>query len=178
MGFDVGDFLENLFADGPAGAPAVGNAAGPGAIGQPEAADAFHLDGDAELRARFASWVRRPDHRGRMGWEPADLPEGQRWWARGDFDSLPPPGPACPTCGSLEEWQDALGRQRCGVCERAALDKAIQLTELAARLRTQAQSRAPAPRIAPGCVAAVPVDALDLGEQRPSQGRLRGLCGA
>jgi hypothetical protein len=26
-------------------------------------------------------WVLRPGARGRLGWEPADLPEAKRWWA-------------------------------------------------------------------------------------------------
>jgi hypothetical protein len=45
------------------------------------------------------------------------------------------PGPGCPVCGSLEQWQDLLGRQRCGRCEVDALARAIKLAERAARLR-------------------------------------------
>lgn len=30
----------------------------------------------------FADWILRPDVDGRMGWEPADLPESARWWSR------------------------------------------------------------------------------------------------
>jgi hypothetical protein len=39
----------------------------------------------------FVDWVLRPDCRGRLGWEPHDLPESVRWWARFDFDDLPVP---------------------------------------------------------------------------------------
>ncbi len=51
------------------------------------------------VRARFpaidfSSWVLRPDVKGRMGWEPPDLPEEKRWWARYRFEDLPRP----------EEW--------------------------------------------------------------------------
>ena len=170
MGFDVGDFLETLFGTEPAAAPAVGSAAVPQAVGRPEAAGAFHLDVDAELLARFASWVRRPDHGGRMGWEPADLPEEERWWARGDFDSLPLPGPVCPRCGSLELWQSVAGTRRCCHCDAAALQRSRGLANLAARLREQAPPRMPAPRIAPGCVAAAAVDTLTLATSGPPRG--------
>jgi ribosomal protein S27AE len=95
-----------------------------------------------------------------------------------DFDSLPLPGKFCPRCGSLEEWTDLLGRQRCGVCERDTLDKATRLAERTAWLCQQAQRQKPAPRIAPGCVAAGRVDILDFGGKRPLQSELRGLCGA
>jgi hypothetical protein len=57
------------------------------------------------------------------------------------FDALPLPGPACAACGSLSQWQDILGRRRCGVCEAEALDTALRLAERAARLRKQAQPR-------------------------------------
>ena len=30
----------------------------------------------------FAGWILRPDVDGRMGWEPAGLPESVRWWGR------------------------------------------------------------------------------------------------
>jgi ribosomal protein S27AE len=120
---------------------------------------------------RFVDWVRRPDAYGCMGWQAPDLPEAM------SFDDLDLPGPACPRCGSLVQWQDLLGRQRCGVCEADALGRALKLAERAARLRTQAQPRKPAPGIAPCCVANGSVDTLDLGDKRPTQGRLRGLCG-
>jgi hypothetical protein len=40
-----------------------------------------------------------------------------------------------------------------------------------------AKLRKPAPRFAPGCVPGGSVDTLDFGDKRPTQGRLRGLCG-
>lgn len=83
-----------------------------------------------------------------------------------DFESLPPPGDPCPRCGSLEAWENILGRRRCGVCERDILEKAIGLTIRAARLRERAQRQKPAPRIAPGCVAAGRVDILDVGDDK------------
>jgi hypothetical protein len=126
--------------------------------------------GDAADREPFAAWVRRPDAHGRMGWEAPDLPEAV------PLDALPLPGLACPRCGSLESWQDALGRQRCGHCEGDTLGRALKLAERATRLRTQAEPRKPAPRIAPGCVPGGLVDTLDSKSNRPTQGRLRGLC--
>jgi hypothetical protein len=86
--------------------------------------------------------------------------------------------PACPKCGSLEEWTDLLGRQHCGVCERATLDKALRLANRAARLREQAQPRKPAPRIAPSCVSGGMVDTQDLGGNRPTQEQTEGLVRA
>jgi hypothetical protein len=52
-----------------------------------------------------------------------------------DFDHLAQPGEPCPRCGSLEMWDDTLGRRRCGECERATLDRAIRWADRAARLR-------------------------------------------
>lgn len=43
-----------------------------------------NLGGDA-----FHGWILRPDVDGRMGWEPPDLPEERRWWARARFEDLP-----------------------------------------------------------------------------------------
>ena len=118
------------------------------------------------------------------GPEAADLPTSavDTEWAEvvevPDFDSFPLPGNPCPVCGSLEEWTDLLGRQRCGVCERATLDKALQLADRAARLRQQSQQRKPAPTIAPGCVSGGMVDALNLGRKRPLQSQPAGFGGA
>ena len=39
-------------------------------------------------------------------------------------------------------------------------------------------NREPTPGIAPGCVAAGRVDALDLDGNRAQRGQLRGFCGA
>jgi hypothetical protein len=89
-----------------------------------------------------------------------------------DFDSLPLPGDPCPRCGSLEKWWDILGGEHCQQCERATLDKALQWVELAARLRQQPQRQKPAPRIAPGCVAAGRVDTQDIDSGKPLQAML------
>lgn len=94
-----------------------------------------------------------------------------------DFDSLPLPGDPCPVCGSLEQWTDAIGRNRCEVCERAILDKAIRWADRAARLREKSQLSKPAPRIAPGCVATGRGDILDLAGNRPTQGLSEALAG-
>ena len=154
MGFDVSNFLGSLFGNGPAMVKAA----------VPEAAD-------PPAAVASADWVRQPDVHGRMGWQAPDLPEVM------PFDDLPLPGPPCPECGSLEQWQDALGRERCGNCEREILDKALELAERAAWLRKQAQPRKPATRITPRCVAAGQVDTLDLVAKRPVQGQLRGFGG-
>jgi hypothetical protein len=67
--------LQAIFGDGPAAAVAA----------LPDLAAA-----DPLAALPFADWVRRPDCHGRMGWEAPDLPEWQRWWARGNFDDFPP----------------------------------------------------------------------------------------
>jgi hypothetical protein len=95
-----------------------------------------------------------------------------------DFDSLPPLGGPCPGCGGLEEWTDLLGRRRCGVCERDILEKAIDWASRAARLREQAQRQKPAPRIAPGCVAAGRVDMLTISAQPANGERSEALARA
>jgi hypothetical protein len=127
MDFDVADLLGNLFGSGPAVATvaALESAPPPEAAPLPDAADTA---GDLLAATPFADWVRRPDYHGRMGWESPDLPEAV------PFDALDLPGPGCPKCGSLEQWQDLLGRQRCGVCEADALGRALNLAERAARL--------------------------------------------
>jgi hypothetical protein len=117
MGFDVADLLGNLFGAGPMAPEEIPEAVAPAVVSCP--------DDDG---GRFADWVRRPDAHGRMGWQAPDLPEAV------PFDALDLPGPGCPKCGSLEQWQDLLGRQRCGVCEADALGRALNLAERAARL--------------------------------------------
>jgi len=74
----------------------------------------------------FAAWVLRPDAAGRMGWEPPDLPEWARWWARSTFDDLPDPvGPGsrheheprpCCCCGGKVFWRSIHGVLVCGFC--------------------------------------------------------------
>ena len=116
---------------------------------------------DPQAAVAFADWVQRPDCHGRLGWQAPDLPEVI------PFDDLPLPGPPCPKCGSLEQWQDALGRTRCGVCEADTLHKALRLVKRAARLRKRGQPRTPAPRIVPGCVPAGSVDTQTSGRSGP-----------
>ena len=93
------------------------------------------------------------------------------------WDEATEPGAGCPVCGSLESWQDALGRERCGVCEADALDRALELADKAAWLRRQDQERKSAPRIAPCCVPAVSVDTQDLDSKRPRESNQRALWG-
>jgi len=52
-------------------------------------ADRLLFDVGADPAARFAGWVRRPNFRGRAGWEVRGLPEWQCWWHRCDFEDLP-----------------------------------------------------------------------------------------
>jgi hypothetical protein len=113
MEYDVGDMLESLFGGVMTTTAVVAkSAAVPEPIPGPEAAELPTPVADTEAV------------------EVVEVP---------DFDDLPLPGDPCPRCGSLEEWADLLGRRRCGVCERATLDKAIQLADRAARLRQKAQ---------------------------------------
>jgi len=108
--------LQAIFGNGPAAPEEIPEAVAPAAVTPCHDADGGRQHDD-DGGIRFADWVRRPDAHGRMGWEAPDLPERDRWWARRDFDDLPLPIAGCPMCGSLESWQDALGRQRCGVCD-------------------------------------------------------------
>ena len=79
MSFDVADFLASLFGDGVA------------AVASPEPAPTPEdLAGEPDAgHDPFDGWVLRPDVTGRMGWEPPDLPESRRWWARARFEDLP-----------------------------------------------------------------------------------------
>jgi len=99
--------------------------------GRPEAANPAPLvhEPDPPAGSRFAGWVRRPDCRGRMGWELPRLPEAARWWARCEFDDLPePPRPAysrvgvapCPWCGRFAWWRSVHGVVVCGNCHPPA----------------------------------------------------------
>ena len=157
--------LQAIFGNGPAQV-----AMAPEEI--PEAVAPAVVSSPDDDGGRFADWVRRPDAHGRMGWQAPDLPEAV------PFDDLDLPGTGCPRCGSLKQWQDLLGRQRCGRCEAGTLGRALKLAERAARLRTQAQPRKPAPRLAPGCVAVGRVDTLDLDSGKRSQGQPEGFGGA
>jgi len=147
VGFDVSDLLENLFGDSPivasavAPEPTVAPADRPPAdpLDAPGAGRQLPLDlaDDPLAGTPFAGWVRRPDSRGRISWEAPDLPEADRWWATADFDDLPPPGPACPKCGSLEEWADLLGGRHCGQCQGDLLRRGLDLLDRAEKIRSQ-----------------------------------------
>ena len=120
---------------------------------------------------RFADWVRRPDSRGRMGWQAPETP------VMVPFDDLPRPGPPCPKCGSLELWQSVAGTWRCCHCDAAALQRSRELADLAARLRKQAQPSKPAPRIAPVALRAARSIFWTYRTSGPSRGIYRGLAG-
>jgi hypothetical protein len=147
MGMSVTDVFGNLFGEVVASAPVADIAAGtvvattvvkPAPIPRPEAAELPVVDTKA-----------------------ADVDEVA------DFDNLLAPGPACAVCGSLESWTDLLGRQRCGVCERATLDKAIQWADRAARLRKQVQPRKPAPQNRVHCVPGGIDESKPIGDNKP-----------
>jgi len=83
----------------------------------------------------FAGWTFRPDVDGRMGWEPPDLHEVVRWWARATFDALPEPthspqpgiGP-CGWCGRRDWWRSVRWSDvvRCGWCHAPASDGPVE----------------------------------------------------
>ena len=85
----------------------------------------------------FSTWVLRPDFKGRLGWEPPDLPEAERWWAEYEFDDLPEADWTCPHCSGLLWWEDLLGSRHCSACEARKLSRSLELAERAARLRRQ-----------------------------------------
>jgi hypothetical protein len=62
---------------------------------------------------------------------PADPPELAAW----DEIRVEETGGPCPTCGSLERWQDPLGVWRCQQCE--PIRRALALADLAARIRSR-----------------------------------------
>ncbi|MEN6452083.1 MAG: hypothetical protein ABFC96_16455 [Thermoguttaceae bacterium] len=134
------------------------------AVPEPEAAPVPDDAGGS-----FSDWVYRADALGVTGWQAPDLPEVA------PFDALPVPGPACPVCGSLEEWTDLLGGRHCQQCDGDWLRRALDWAERAARLREQSATRKAAARIAPGCVPAGLVDTLDVGSKRPAQGQSEGF---
>lgn len=141
----------------PAGGPApVGDASWP--VGQPLAdpppARQLPLDLPAPSPTRLDSskWVLRSDARGRLGWEPPDVPDAERWWVdlpavdepmpgvvtMGDAPSFPADGARvapCPRCGSLELWWDLLGQPHCQHCDHTGLARARRLREHANLLR-------------------------------------------
>jgi hypothetical protein len=84
----------------------------------------------------YPGWVLRPDVTGRLGWEPPDLPESRRWWARCSFDDLPmfprvatrPGTGPCGWCGRSEWWRSILCPDvvRCGWCSPPAPGVAVE----------------------------------------------------
>jgi hypothetical protein len=96
--------------------------------------------------------------------------EADRLW-----DEATGPGLGCPVCGSLESWWDLRGRERCGVCEAATLDRARRFATKAARLRRQSPTTKPAPRAAPGRVSVAAVNTPDRNNQHPTQDNRRDL---
>ena len=93
------------------------------------------------------------------------------------WDEATEPGPACPVCGSLEQWQDLLGQQRCGVCEDGILNKALQLAQRAAHLRKQTQQQKLASQDNAGDVSGGMVDTQTSGTIGPCKGNQRALAG-
>ncbi len=62
-------------------------------------------------------------------------PAGDGW------ESAIEPPPPCPKCGSLELWQDLLGRWHCQHCEATKFQRGLRLAERAARLRRETERR-------------------------------------
>lgn len=58
-----------------------------------------------------------------------------------DTDLGPQDLPPCPSCGSLELWQDLLGGWHCQRCNAVALLRSRRLLERAARLRKAARTK-------------------------------------
>jgi hypothetical protein len=141
--------LEAIFGDGPEAA--MGSAPWPqssdNAPASEQAADSFTASPDASKAVPtpetppaepdggadpFAGWVLRPDIDGRMGWEPPNLPEANRWWARATFEDLPrladvlpdaaPGSRPCCWCGRREWWRSKAWPDlvRCGWCSPPA----------------------------------------------------------
>ena len=148
MDFDAMDFLTGLFR-GDAVPSGIGRDLGPqmtdnasaleetaggptAPAGAPEPAPTPSGAPDADA-APFPGWILRPDVTGRLGWEPPDLPEERRWWARARFEDLPtlaayfrgsarrPEDGPCPWCGRREWWRSIHGVVVCGHCHPPAV---------------------------------------------------------
>ncbi len=153
MRYHAADFLTGLFdstvmglvGPGPEARTPTAAADGPAPDGaSPGQTDASGEPADwpAPDAPDFSGWVLRPDATGRLGWEPADLPEDERLWldrlperdermpgvvAIGDAPSFPAddaPLSGCPRCGTLELWWDLLGGVHCQRCDREAFQRA------------------------------------------------------
>jgi hypothetical protein len=120
--FDTTAFLAGLFGldDGPAAAPAdrPQDAApvaggldggqdhgGPGG-GDLQAGGCLGLVTTEDVDGDAAGWTEYTTPDGRHGWRRADV---------ADLQDVPLPGP-CPTCSSLERWQDVAGSLHCPTC--------------------------------------------------------------
>ena len=125
MGFDAAAFLAELFEGNPAPS-GIGPAHEPPADALPEPAP-----------SPFDGWALRPDVAGRLGWEPPDLPEAARWWARSSWEDLKPrPAPLpgrrgegpCWWCGRRDWWQSVRWSDvvRCGNCHPPAPGVAVE----------------------------------------------------
>jgi hypothetical protein len=148
MGFDVGDLFGNLFGSSPPRAIVT--------VPEPVANVASHATSKAVTSL-------------------AALPITAGLAAMIPFDDLPLPGTPCPRCGSLEEWTDLFGRRRCGVCERATLDKAIQWADRAARLQNQSRQRKPTPQDSGCCGSGGVVERKTSGAIGDYRGHQRAL---
>ena len=170
----------DLGPDGAPGGPAVDAPGDGSASTSPAATDApdgpaVDVAGDPSGGLDFSDWVRRPDCNGRMGREAPNLPEADRWWSVGDFESLPEPGDPCPRCGSLETWWDLLGAEHCGHCEADKLKRALGLADRAARLRRR---NPPRQNQAPGVAPVARKAAGPTGNTSEASGDSGAVCGA
>jgi len=138
VSFDAADFLAGLFGGGAAVVAGPEPAPSPEVL-TTESAPAPSAEPDAGPDP-FDGWVLRPDVYGRLGWEPPDLPEERRWWARARFDDLPTlaayfPGSVrrvedgpCQWCGRREWWRSKAWPDvvRCGWCSPPAPGVAVE----------------------------------------------------
>jgi len=138
MSLDVAAFLVGLF-DGSPVTSDIGSPPEALAPNGPAATDSSEAPADAlsePAPGPFDGWTLRPDVTGRLGWEPPDLPEAVRWWARYTFDDLPasrpePRGPGigpCYWCGRRAWWRSVLWPDvlRCGNCHPPAPGVAVE----------------------------------------------------
>jgi len=167
MGFDAAAFLAELF-DGSPAPSGIGPAPEPPAADGPPATDSPEPTAEAlpePTPSPFDGWVLRPDVTGRLGWEPPDLPEAARWWARSTFEDLPASRPEprrpgigpCYWCGRRDWWRSVHWPDvvRCGNCHPPAPGVAVEWLD-----RSQAGPAGEAAYGGPrGCAASGSVDA-------------------
>lgn len=92
-------------------------------------------DAGPDASPPFPGWILRPDRAGRLGWEPPDLPEERRTWARTDLVELPlfperPRGPRpgidpCWWCGGSDWWRSKCGVVLCARCSPPAFPELV-----------------------------------------------------